>query len=210
MESISGLKPLVRYWMHTGFLNINTEKMSKSKGNFTRIRDVTEKGIPPLALRYYFLSVHYRSPMNFTWESLEAAENAYRKLKEFFAAEPSLIRANGSIDENYKKDFTAALEEDFNTPAALAVVWNLVKDGKVSESDKRATLLDFDLVLGLDLDNNEYELKEVPADVQTLLDEREQTRKEKDFKKSDDLRDQIRAKGFEVKDTESGQELKKL
>ncbi|MEK9171993.1 MAG: cysteine--tRNA ligase, partial [Patescibacteria group bacterium] len=84
MESISGKKPLVKYWLHTGFLNIKSEKMSKSLGNFLTIREILEKGISPLALRYYFLTAHYRSPMDFSWEGLKAAENAYRKLKEIF------------------------------------------------------------------------------------------------------------------------------
>src|SRR3990167_2200903 len=83
MESISGAKPLVQYWLHTGFLNIKSEKMSKSLGNFLTIREVLEKGSSPMALRYYFLTAHYRTPMDFSWEGLEAASNAYRKLKEF-------------------------------------------------------------------------------------------------------------------------------
>ena len=97
MESISGKKPLVRYWLHTGFLNISSEKMSKSLGNFLTIRDVLAKGVSPLALRYYFLTAHYRTPMDFSWEALEAAQNAYRKLKEFVSTPTSLPLTKGGV-----------------------------------------------------------------------------------------------------------------
>lgn len=147
MESASGLKPMVRYWLHTGFLNIKAEKMSKSLGNFITIREVMKKGVPPLALRYLFLLSHYRTPTNFSFEALEAAQNAYNKLKKFVTALPT----GGSIDEGYKNKFKDKLENDLNTPQALAVVWGLVKDSKVSPENKLATILDFDKVLGLGL-----------------------------------------------------------
>lgn len=147
MESASGLKPLVRYWVHTGFLNIESEKMSKSLGNFITIRGLLEKGVGPMALRYLFLLSHYRTPTNFSWEALEAAQNAYNKLKKFVSTLPD----GGKVDENYKSKFIEKLENDLNTPQALAVVWGLVKDASISPESKKATLLDFDLVLGLGL-----------------------------------------------------------
>ena len=147
MESVSGQKPFVRYWLHTGFLNIDSAKMSKSKGNFYTIRDVFEKGFSPLALRYLFLLSHYRTPVNFTWEALEAAQNAYKKLQDF----RNKIQDLGMVDVGYKKQFTEKLENDLNTPQALAVLWTLVKDKDVTLENKLATLLDFDKVLGLGL-----------------------------------------------------------
>jgi len=147
MESVSGKKPFVKYWLHTGFLNIDSEKMSKSLGNFLTIREVLEK-VSPMALRYYFLSAQYRTPMNFSWEGLEAAQNALEKLKKF---SDSLIRENGRIDEAYKAKFMEKMENDLNTPQALAILWTLVKDKEVTPENKRATLLDFDKVLGLGL-----------------------------------------------------------
>lgn len=145
MESISGKKPFVKYWLHTGFLNINSEKMSKSLGNFFTIRDILEK-VSPMALRYYFLSAQYRTPMNFSWEGLEAAENAYKKLKEFMSRMPL---DTGVVDQAYKAKFVEKMENDLNTPQALAVVWTLVKDKEVTSENKLITLLDFDRVLGL-------------------------------------------------------------
>ena len=147
MESISGLKPLVRYWLHTGFLNIKSEKMSKSLGNFLTIREVVEKGVPPLALRYLFLLSHYRASANFSFEALEAAQNAFNKLKKFVANLPQ----GGVISEIYRTKFIEKLENDLNTPQALAVLWGLVKDATVAPEDKLATLFDFDKVLGLGL-----------------------------------------------------------
>ena len=206
MESISGKKPFVRYWLHTSFLNIKSEKMSKSLGNFLTVREVLEKGISPLALRYYFLTAHYRTPMDFSWEALKAAQSAYRRLKKAF---PDLIRTNGRIDENYKKEFSGVIENDFNTPAALAIVWKLVKDESVSPADKRATLLDFNKVLGLDLENNEFEVKHIPAEVEQLLKERESARTLGDYSKSDQLRKQIKEFGYIVEDTTLGQKISK-
>ena len=146
MESISGMKPFVRYWLHTGFLNINSEKMSKSLKNFITIREVFERIVSPLSLRYLFLLSHYRTTANFTWEALEAAENAYMKLKDFMSKMPF---DTGEIDQAYKAKFVEKLENDFNTPQALAVLWTLVKDKEVTPENKKATLLDFDKVLGL-------------------------------------------------------------
>src|SRR3990167_9515633 len=106
--------------------------MSKSLGNFLTVRDVLEKGISPLALRYYFLTAHYRTPMDFSWEALEAAENAYRKLKEFFSSLRSNLENSKGSTLEYLDEFKKAISNDLNTPAALAIVWKLVKDESVS------------------------------------------------------------------------------
>jgi cysteinyl-tRNA synthetase len=147
MESSSGRSPLVRYWLHTGFLQVANEKMSKSKNNFYTIRDVFEKGFSPLSLRYLFLLSHYRTPVNFTWEALEAAQNAYERLQKLVATLPE----GGIVDEAYRAKFAEKLENDFNMPQAVAVIWTLAKDKEVTGENKKATLLDFDKVLGLGL-----------------------------------------------------------
>jgi len=148
MESVSGLKPFVKYWLHTGFLNVDSAKMSKSTGNFFTIRDIFERGFSPLSLRYLFLLSHYRTPVNFTWEGLEAASNAYNKLKDFVSR---TALDTGIVDQAYKAIFKEKLENDLNTPQALAVLWTLVKDKDVTPENKLATILDFDQVLGLGL-----------------------------------------------------------
>jgi len=147
MEAVSGKKPFVKYWLHTGFLNVDSQKMSKSKNNFHTIRDVISGGFSPLALRYLFLLSHYRTPVNFTWEALTAAQNAYNKLKNFVLR----LDEGGEVDQAYKAKFVEKLENDLNTPQALAVVWTLVKDKEVANNNKLATLRDFDKVLGLGL-----------------------------------------------------------
>jgi len=206
MESVSGRKPLVKYWLHTGFLNIKSEKMSKSLDNFLTIREVLDKGISPLSLRYLFLLSHYRSSTDFSWEALEAAQNAYRKLKEFVSMNKEL----GIKNKKYENEFKNAIENDLNTPEALAVIWKLVKDESVSPADKRTTLLDFDKVLGLDLENNEFEISDIPKEIEQLIQERETARALGDYSKSDQLREQINKLGFIVEDTASGQKISKI
>ena len=209
MESISGKKPLVRYWLHAGFLNIKSEKMSKSLGNFLTIREVLEKGISPLALRYYFLTAHYRTSMDFSWEALTAAQNAYRKLKEFFSSLRSNLENSKGSTLGYSNEFKEAISNDLNTPEALAVVWKLIRDESVFPADKYATLLGFDKVLGLDLEHNEFEIKEIPGEVQKLVDEREETRTAGNYQKADELREHIESLGFVVEDTLSGPKISK-
>lgn len=207
MESISGKKPFVRYWLHTGFLNMEADKMSKSLGNFATLEDLASKGFSPLALRYLFISGHYRLSSKFSWEAVESAQNAYRKLKGFFS---SLPEGAGKILDSYKQAFKTALENDFNAPETLALVWKLVKDDTLSPLDKRATLLDFDKVLGLDLERNEFEVEKVPLEVKNLLEKREKARSDGDFKKSDELREEIKKLGFTVGDSASGQKISKI
>ena len=203
------------YWLHNEFVNLQGEKMAKSEGNILTLNTLIEKGYSPLAYRYFLLLSHYRTQTNFTWEALDAAQSAYRKLKEFVStktsADKSLVEQSDPKTfgtEAFQREFKEAIENDLNTPEALAVVWKLIKDENVSDPDKRALLLDFDRVLGLKLDDNEFEVKDIPSEVQTLLDERAQARADKDFAKSDELREQIKKLGFDVLDTTTGQELR--
>ncbi len=205
-EAATGKVPFAKYWLHRAHLQISGEKIAKSEGNVIYLSQIIEKGFSPLAYRYFLLMAHYRTPVNFSWEALEAAENAYRKLKEFFAG---LGGADGKVIESYKKEFSEAISNDLNTPEALAVVWQLVKDESVSPLDKRATLLDFDQVLGLELENNEYEIKDIPAKVQQLVKERESARVLGDYPKSDQLRQEIESLGFSIEDTSEGPRISK-
>ena len=203
-EGASG-KPFVKYWVHHNFLIVDGEKMSKSKKNFYKIDEIVKKGFDPLALRYLFLTAHWRDKLNFTWKSLEAAQNALDNLRE-------IIRDWDELKigcAQYEQDFMEALNNDLNTPQALAVLWNMVKSDYPT-SAKAKTLLEMDKVLGLNL--NEYLGKkiEVPEKVQKLVNQREQVRKSGDFKKSDELRHKIKKLGFEIEDTPSGSRTKKI
>jgi len=138
---------LAHYWLHNEFVNTANTKMAKSEGNQINLKTLVEKNFSPLAYRYFLLMAHYRTPVNFSWEALEAAQNAYEKLKKFVSTGGS----GGSVDEAYKAKFKEKLENDLNTAQALAIVWTLVKDKKVTIENKIATILDFDRVLGLGL-----------------------------------------------------------
>lgn len=202
-------KPLANIWMHGAFITVNDAKMAKSAGGFTTLQSLTEKGFSPLSYRYFVLGAQYRSPINFSEEALEGAKNAYRRLSELFV---NLGTENGSVDKEYRQKFEDAVNDDLNTPQALAVLWELVKDQSVSPADKRATLLEFDVVLGLDLDGLGEQLKNMllPEEVKRFVKEREEARKAGDFKKSDELRGQIQKLGFSVEDTSDGQKIRPL
>lgn len=205
-------KPFVRYWVHYNFLRVNGKKMSKSLGNFFTIDDVVKKGVDPLALRYFYLTSHYRSELNFTWESLSAAAAALAELQK----QASLLKANTASRQSlsdeklhkvdaYRARFDAALENDMNTPQALAVVWETLKSN-IPSPDKYDLLMDFDEVLGLQLSRVEAPTKQtaIPESVRVLVEKRDMLRKAKRFAESDAVRDEIAALGFDIEDASSG------
>ena len=206
-EAATGKEPFSKYWLHRAHLQVGGKKIAKSEGNTVYLSEIIEKGFSPLVLRYLLLLSHYRTPTNFTWEALEAARNAYRKLKEFTA---SLNSSGGKVDEKYKTLFKETIANDLNTPETLAIVWKLVKDKSVSDADKYVTLIDFDRVIGLDLENNEFEIKDIPEDIMRIYKERENARAKKDWKKADILRQESFLKGYDISDTEEGQKLTKI
>lgn len=203
-ESVTG-KPFVRYWLHTRFLMVDGQKMSKSLKNFYTIADLEAKGFSALDLRYLFLTAHYRSQLNFTWQSLDAAKIARERLNNFILG----IKKKGKVNKGYKEMFLEKINEDLDMPQALALVWQMIKDKNVSDEDKKATLFDWDKVLGLDLANLKKVNIEIPKEVQDLVKEREVARKNKDWSKSDELRDKIAELGFMVEDTSAGSIVKK-
>ena len=179
--------------------------MAKSKGNFLTLQSVIDKNINPLAFRYLVLSTNYRSKLNFSWESLEAAANGLNNLYE----ELSSFEAPSGAAENFEQAFKEAVSDDLNMPKALAIVWELLKNDEVPSSTKLASLFKFDEVLGLKLKENWTASRVIPPKVTELMNAREQARQEKDFKKSDDLRHQILTAGFILEDTVDGVKLKK-
>jgi cysteinyl-tRNA synthetase len=193
--------PFVNYWLHNEHLLVDNKKMSKSEGTSYLVSDIVERGFDPLALRYFFLQANYRSKQNFTWEGLQASASAYEKLIKTLSQFPS----DGVVSESYQTLFRDMVSDDLNTAAALAVVWELLKNSEVSDEDKRATILDFDRVLGLDLENKinqaaEKSNQEIPEYIQKLIDERNEMRAIKNWSRADELRDQIKSEGFEIVD----------
>ena len=141
---------LANFWLHNEFVNVVDGKMAKSEGNQITLKTLVEHGSTPLAYRYFLLMAHYHTPVDFSWEALEAAQNAYQRLKKFTTGLP----VAGTINKAYKNKFTEKLENDLNTPQALAIVWGLIKDTVVSPADKLTTIIDFDKVLGLGLQSS--------------------------------------------------------
>ncbi|MEI6400086.1 MAG: cysteine--tRNA ligase [bacterium] len=199
-------RPFARFWVHHAFLNVDGEKMSKSKDNFYTIDDIRAHHINPFALRLLFAQTHYRKPLNFTWESVTAAETALGRIYDAYKRLGDVL---GEIDSSYITSFGRAVEDDLNTAEALSVLYELIKDTSISNEDKKATLLEMDKVFGFGLEDLKDEVLEIPAEVQTLLDERILARTNKDWSLSDSLRDQIESHGFVVKDTDQGQEINK-
>lgn len=224
-EAANG-KTFARYWMHNGFLNIDNKKMSKSLGNFFTVREVAEK-YDLQVLRFFMLSAHYRSPLNFSAELMEASKNGLERilnatdnLKHLIA---SVAAEEMSAEEKeafsktdaYVEEFEKAMDDDFNTADAIAAIFELVKYANTTataESSKEYLrgLLDRIVklgdVLGLILDKKEELLD---ADIEKLIEERQAARKAKDFARADAIRDELLEKGIILKDTREGVQWKK-
>lgn len=205
-EAFSG-QTFVRLWLHNEHLTVDGGKMSKSLGNVFSIDSLVEKGFNPLSYRYFLLGSHYRSKQNFTIEALQGAQNALEKLWE-------IIRAwegpGQNLCEDYKQRFLAALEDDLNTPQALAVMWEMVNDNSQNNSAKAKTLLEFDKIFALNLDKYIGKKIEVPDEVMKLVGARQVARDNKNWAESDRLRDEIAKLGFVVEDSKDGFRVKQI
>jgi len=192
-----------KFWLHNEFLLVDSGKMGKSEGNIFTLKTLIDKGFNPLAYRYLVLTAHYRSKLNFTWESLEAAQNALNNLYQIFGEYPD----GGKISKEYKKEFEEAIDDDLDTPKAIALVWKLIKDEKISDADKKQTLLDSDKVFGLGLDK--IKKVEIPDEIKKLAEQREKLRQEKKWDEADEVRKKIEEMGFHIEDAKEGPEIKK-
>lgn len=195
---------LANYWMHGYFLKLENDKMSKSSGDFLRLTTLEEKGFEPLVYRYFCLTAHYRTQMSFSFESLEANRVALTRLYEhaWQWGEP------GEVDQEHWQRFQDCLFDDLNMPRAMAVVWDLVRSD-LPDSTRKATLLAFDQILGLDIAEYAPESVEIPAEIRAMAEEREAARTQKQWGRADELRDAILAAGFQIEDTREGPQLKK-
>lgn len=200
-------EPFVNYWMHSAFLNIGSDKMAKSEGNFIRLQTLKDKNINPLSYRYLLLTAKYSSPMEFSWEALSGAETALKRLKNFVQNEKENTESENGKITYYKKTFLEYVNDDIDTPKALSLLWEIIKDDKLSYSDKKDLILDFDHVFGLKL--SEKEVIEIPEEVLKLIKERDNARFEKNWQLSDELREKIESMGFEVMDTTNGTKVEK-
>lgn len=208
--------PLAHYWLHGEHMIVAANRMGKSEGNAFTLNALAEKGYRPLDFRYFCLQANWRTQLNFTWESLDAAHTALSRLysvilNEMKNLDPSSITTFSPQDDDkkYLQRFLEAINDDLNIPKALALTWELIADKELPGKEKIALLRKFDSVFGLGLTNPpEEKVVHIPDEVQKLITERDEARKQKNFAKSDDLRSQIEAAGFEVLDTPDGTKIK--
>jgi cysteinyl-tRNA synthetase len=207
-EAITG-KKWVNYWLHNRFLQVDGGKMAKSSGSILSISSVLEKGFKPLDYRYMNILAHYRSYLNFTWDALKQSSEAYNRLKNIIR-ELKLNNTSNMTSKysEYKDEFVFAINDDLDTPKALSVLWNVLRDDELGNKEKLELALDFDKVFGLDLDKVSVCEKLAP-DLMELIDERKKARENKDFKKSDEIRDLLKEKGVIVEDTDKGMVYRK-
>lgn len=203
-KGYSGKIP-ANWWMHCEFLLVDGGKMSKSLNNIYTLEDLKNKGFSPLDYKMFTFTSHYRNKLNFTWDSLESAKIALSRLKEGYNRHAEGIEdVVDSVIADYENKFHEAINDDLNMPLAMSVVWEVVKNP--IKSNKFAKLLDkFDEVLGLNLSHKE-EL-ELPEEIKDILEERKNARENKDWAKSDELRDKLLDLGYVVKDTKKGVEV---
>ena len=203
-------------WLHCEYLQVDGGKMSKSLGNTYTISQLKGKGISPLAFKLFCFTAHYRNKLNFTFEGAYGAQKALERLYDSYVK-----NANGadeieeSIISEYKEKFSNYINDDMNMPGAMSVVWEIARNTKKSKSFAEL-LLEFDKVLGLDIKNAEQYLKEfkqeneeLPDDIKDLITERSKARENKNWQKSDELRDKIISMGYSIKDTKDGIIVKK-
>lgn len=204
----------VNYWLHSAFMLVQGQKMSKSLGNVYRVYDLEKQGYDPVALRYLFMQTHYRQEMNFTFPALDAAQNVTQKLREIVAILNAEDTENEEASYPYEDRFLEALNDDLNMPKAIAVMWEMVKSD-VSEAGKLRMLLKFDEVLGFGLkdarlNSGRIRMEDLSQDIQNLINEREMYRKEKRYVLADKLRQKLKQIGFDVLDNEDGVEIRKI
>ncbi len=211
-QGVSGKEP-VQFWVHNEFLIFGNLKMSRSKGNVIQLSTLKERGIDPMAYRYLLLTAHYRSKLNLTDESITAAQNGLNNLRADLAELPDsdtedLQKGWSEEAERVRDAFHTAINDDLELPTALSITREVARNSKVAPEERRRLILDFDRVLGLRLDTVEAKKPRVISDeVQAIVRERDEARAARDWKRSDKLRDQLIALGFEVRDTPRGTEL---
>ncbi len=211
-QGVSGKQP-VQVWMHGEFLDWGNLKMSRSKGNVVLLSTLKEWGFDPMAFRYLLLTAHYRTKLNFIEESITAAQNGLNNLRDDLASlpatEPSDAQQPWSPEAQRVRDaFHTAINDDLELPTALSITREVARDSKITPAERRRLILDFDRVLGLRLDTVEAKTpRALSEEALVLVRERDEARAARDWKRSDQLRDQLKEMGFEVRDTPKGTEL---
>jgi cysteinyl-tRNA synthetase len=205
----------VRFWVHGEFLifgKTDAIKMSRSKGNVVLLSDIKAQGIEPLAFRYLLLTAHYRSKLHFSDESITAAQNALNNLRADLAelpVEPGIEQQPWSEEaRRVLEAFHTAINDDLDMPTALSITRETARNSRIAPAERRRLILDFDRVLGLRLDTVQPRAaRQLSEEVLALVRERDAARAARNWKRSDEIREQLKALGFEVRDTPRGTEL---
>ena len=204
-----------KIWMHVEFLQVDGGKMSKSLGNTYTLDQLQEKGIEPLAYKLFCYTAHYRTKLNFTFDSALSTQKALNRLREAYVKHEEAPKMQ--IEENkiqsYKERFLEAINDDLNMPLAMGIVWEIARN-EIKAKEWADLLLELDKVLALDLKNSKSYLEiekkvELPEEIQKMVEERKIARQNKDWAKSDDLREKIEQAGYHVKDTKEGMTVEK-
>lgn len=215
-ESATG-KQFSKYWMHSEHIQIDNEKIAKSQGNGIILKDLIAEGYSGEDYRYWLLTSHYRSKVNFSYEALSSSKQALARLKILLFGE--WADEKGKLNAHYQQQFLNAVNDDLNTAKAIALIWEMLKDETLSSGDKKMTIIEFDAVLGIGLSKNPNEIRDslgfitpadVPDEINELLNEREAARGIQNWPEADRLRDAIALKGYVVKDTQDGPKITKL
>lgn len=209
-------KTWVNFWIHGEFLIMNTGKMAKSKGNFITLRTLQEEGYDPLDYRYFCLGGHYRSQLQFSFEALGAARaarlNLLERLKELRedadaadlnAIGEAALNSIGAAAKDYLEEFSSYIAADLNVPRGLSVLWTVVKDENLSAVEKLVLVYEMDRIFGLELEKS-GKTEVLEDEVQNLIEEREQARREKNFARADEIRERLLERGVVLKDTPEG------
>ena len=201
-------KKVVKNWMHVEFLQVDGGKMSKSLGNLYTLDDLIKKGYSPLDFRYMNLLTHYRKALNFTFESLASSASALKSLRNLVLEHKDAPnKTKEEVLESYEDQYVAAISDDLNIPLALGVLWKMLKSEEKS-NDIFLLAKKFDSVFSLDL-GKETKADEIPEEILNLANQRKIARENKDYAKSDEIRNLISSKGYTILDTKEGFEIKK-
>jgi cysteinyl-tRNA synthetase len=203
--------------MHSEHLTVDNEKIAKSAGNSITLHTLYERGFSASDYRYWLLTAHYRTKINFSFEALEGSKQAYLKIKRLMYIE--WAHEKGRPNVSYLQKFSQAINDDLNTPRAIALLWDIIKDDSLTAGEKRATIIDFDQVLGLSLDLDPEEGKKalgyldataIPEEIQELINAREVARIARNWPEADRIRATLEIKGYTLEDTAEGAKVTKL
>src|SRR3989344_5904188 len=202
-------KRFVNYWVHGALLNMN-EKMSKSKGNVIYLSNLINDGYSPIHFRYLCLLTQYRKPLNFSLENLDAAKNAFEKLKRKVIELKSEEHKGSDKTKEYESSFIDTINDDLNMPLAIQVLWKVIDDFDFDPKKKLKLLEKFDEVLGLGVKDMQETLVLASKELEHLMSEREKLRKDKKWAEADILRQRIKERGYNIVDTDKGPKLEKI